>query len=105
QITSTSFMSYMRAIDKVMEIDQALIAVRREKDSGGTVVFTNGCFDVLHVGHIRYLEQASELGTLLVIGVNSDESVKALKGPSRPVNGVADRCEVLAALSSTGIVV
>ena len=63
------------------------------------IVFTNGCFDILHVGHIRYLKQASLLGDILVAGVNSDKSVEKLKGAGRPVNGEHDRLEMLAAYS------
>lgn len=62
------------------------------------VVFTNGCFDILHTGHIRYLEESKKLGDVLVIGLNSDSSVKMLKGESRPVNNQYDRAEVLSAL-------
>ncbi len=62
------------------------------------VVFTNGCFDILHSGHISYLEKARNLGDLLVIGLNSDESVRRLKGPERPINSLADRLEVTSAL-------
>jgi D-beta-D-heptose 7-phosphate kinase/D-beta-D-heptose 1-phosphate adenosyltransferase len=63
------------------------------------IVFTNGCFDLLHVGHVRYLQEARALGDLLVVGVNSDASVKVLKGPTRPVQIEADRAEILAALA------
>lgn len=70
-----------------------------------TVVFTNGCFDILHVGHVRSLQAARELGDLLVVGLNSDESVRALKGAGRPFNPEADRAEVLAALESVDYVV
>lgn len=62
------------------------------------VVFTNGCFDLLHVGHVRYLQEARKLGDLLVVGLNTDASVKRLKGPSRPVQSENDRAEILAAL-------
>lgn len=62
------------------------------------IVFTNGCFDLLHVGHVRYLQEARSLGDLLVVGVNSDASVKRLKGPTRPVQNENDRAEILAAL-------
>ena len=64
------------------------------------LVFTNGCFDLLHVGHIRYLQEAKKLGDVLVVGVNSDASVKRLKGPTRPVQIEADRAEILAALGA-----
>ncbi len=66
---------------------------------GETIVFTNGCFDILHAGHIDYLYKASLLGTRLILGLNSDASVSALKGPSRPVNAEADRALILASLS------
>ncbi|MEO8205928.1 MAG: adenylyltransferase/cytidyltransferase family protein [Chthoniobacterales bacterium] len=62
------------------------------------VVLTNGCFDILHTGHVRYLEQTRELGDLLVVGVNADASVRALKGNDRPLNTESDRAEILASL-------
>ena len=62
------------------------------------IVFTNGCFDILHVGHLRYLQEAKKLGDILIVAVNSDASVKQLKGPTRPVNGELDRMELLAGL-------
>lgn len=65
---------------------------------GKKVVFTNGCFDLLHVGHIRYLQEAKQQGDLLVVAVNSDRSVKQLKGPTRPIQTENDRAEILAAL-------
>jgi rfaE bifunctional protein nucleotidyltransferase chain/domain len=65
---------------------------------GRRMVFTNGCFDLLHVGHVRYLQAAWELGDALVVAVNGDDSVRALKGEGRPINCEADRAEVLAAL-------
>ena len=66
---------------------------------GGTVVFTNGCFDILHRGHIALLNAAKELGDVLVVALNGDDSVRRLKGPERPINSLGDRVEVLAALS------
>ncbi|WP_459545467.1 D-glycero-beta-D-manno-heptose 1-phosphate adenylyltransferase [Nocardia sp. X0981] len=74
-------------------------AVARERRAGARIVFTNGCFDVLHAGHIAYLEEAARLGDVLVVAVNSDSGVRRLKGPDRPVNSQRDRCAVLAALS------
>ncbi len=68
------------------------------RSAGRTLVFTNGCFDLLHVGHVRYLEQARALGDALAVALNGDASVRALKGPQRPINEEADRAEVLAAL-------
>jgi rfaE bifunctional protein nucleotidyltransferase chain/domain len=72
---------------------------------GRVLVFTNGCFDVLHVGHVRYLAAARRLGDALVVGLNGDGSVRALKGPTRPVNPEAARAEVLAALEAVDHVI
>lgn len=69
------------------------------------VVFTNGCFDILHVGHVKYLQQAKSLGDLLVVGLNSDSSVKILKGDTRPVQNEQDRADILAALNCVDFVV
>ncbi|HEY7349866.1 MAG TPA: adenylyltransferase/cytidyltransferase family protein [Ktedonobacterales bacterium] len=77
-----------------------LAALLRERQAAGAVVvFTNGCFDLLHLGHIRYLQAAHALGDLLVVGVNSDASARALKGPGRPLTPQQERAEVLAALA------
>jgi rfaE bifunctional protein nucleotidyltransferase chain/domain len=70
----------------------------RLRQQGHSVVFTNGCFDILHAGHVTYLEQARKLGTVLVVGLNSDASVTRLKGPQRPINHTEDRQTVLGAL-------
>jgi D-beta-D-heptose 7-phosphate kinase/D-beta-D-heptose 1-phosphate adenosyltransferase len=70
----------------------------RFRSQGKKVVFTNGCFDILHPGHLRYLFASRQLGDLLIIGLNSDRSVKTIKGPQRPVIGQAERAEMLAAL-------
>jgi glycerol-3-phosphate cytidylyltransferase len=75
------------------------------KAAGKTIVFTNGCFDILHAGHVRYLNGARALGDCLIVGLNSDESVRSLKGPARPVNDQNDRAEVLAALRAVDYVV
>src|SRR5205085_2346854 len=72
--------------------------VRRRREAGQSIVFTNGCFDLLHTGHIRLLRQAAALGDFLVVGLNSDESVRRLKGPSRPINPEDARAEVLGAI-------
>jgi len=71
----------------------------RLRAEGKRVVFTNGVFDLLHVGHVRYLQEARALGDALLVGVNSDDSVKRLKGPTRPINSEDERAEVLAALA------
>ena len=72
---------------------------------GRRIVFTNGCFDILHVGHIRYLKEARALGDALVVGLNSDASVKRIKGPDRPVQDEASRGEILASLACVDYVV
>ena len=78
--------------------------VKRERAKGRVVVTTNGCFDVLHVGHARYLREARKLGDLLVVGVNSDESVRRLKGATRPVIPEDERAEMLASLEAVDYV-
>ncbi|MFC4020953.1 D-glycero-beta-D-manno-heptose 1-phosphate adenylyltransferase [Micromonospora sp. GCM10011542] len=89
----------------VVEADELDALIAEHRAAGRSVVFTNGCFDVLHRGHVRYLEQARELGDLLVVAVNSDGSVRRLKGPDRPVNPAEDRSALLAALSCVDHVV
>jgi D-glycero-beta-D-manno-heptose 1-phosphate adenylyltransferase len=79
-------------------LPNALALVSRLRGAGKTVVFTNGVFDLLHPGHLRYLQHARTLGGALIIGLNSDRSVRAIKGPGRPVNPQHERAEVLAAL-------
>lgn len=83
-------------------LDALLQALRRQKKR---IVFTNGCFDILHVGHVRYLQAARKLGDVLVLGLNSDTSVQALKGPTRPINSQADRAEVLSGLEAVDHIV
>ena len=78
----------------------ALASLRREtREKGLKIVFTNGCFDILHLGHVRYLSRARGLGDVLVVGLNSDDSVRTLKGQGRPVVPQADRAGILCALS------
>lgn len=85
---------------------QELLALRASwRALGETAVFTNGCFDLLHVGHVRYLNAARALGGRLIVGLNADESVRRLKGPGRPVTPEAERAEILAALSAVDAVV
>jgi D-glycero-beta-D-manno-heptose 1-phosphate adenylyltransferase len=83
---------------KILRLDHVVERVAELKRCGKRVVFTNGCFDVLHPGHTRYLAEARALGDALVVAVNSDRSVRALKGPGRPAVPEAERAEVLAAL-------
>ncbi len=86
--------------------EQARIMREDFQSQGKKLVFTNGCFDLLHAGHVRYLQQARELGDALIVGLNSDESVRKLKGPTRPVNSELDRAEVLSALRAVdGVVI
>ena len=89
-----------------MTRDEAVAFVARARGLGQTVVFSNGVFDVLHPGHIRYLRDARALGDVLIVGVNSDRSTRALgKAPDRPINPEHERAEVLAALASVDAVV
>ena len=93
-----------RAATKVKSLAAAIRRVRQTQAAGRRVVFTNGCFDLLHRGHTRYLEQARALGDLLVVAVNSDASVRQLKGAGRPVVPDGERAEVLAALACVDLV-
>ena len=88
-----------------MTLDTALAFVARERAAGRRIVFTNGVFDLLHPGHLRYLQQARALGDVLVVGVNSDRSVRANKGEGRPITPEGERAEILAALASVDAVV
>jgi len=88
----------------IVDHDELAAAVRAAHDEGRRVVFTNGCFDVVHRGHTSYLRQARELGDLLVVAVNDDDSVRRLKGRERPINPAEDRAGVLAALASVDLV-
>jgi len=90
---------------KIMTLEQLLPLRHVWRFRQEAVVFTNGCFDILHVGHVDYLERARALGTHLVVGLNTDASVQRLKGPSRPVNPLWARARVLAALGCVSAVV
>lgn len=90
---------------KIVDSNQITNIADKLKADGKTIVFTNGCFDILHVGHVRYLQAARELGDCLILGLNSDQSVRVLKGPTRPINNQNDRAEVLSALSAVDYVV
>ncbi len=89
----------------ILTLEQAILRFGPEKRNGRRVVFTNGCFDLLHPGHIRSLEQARALGDVLIVGLNSDSSVRQLKGEGRPVIPERERAEILAALESVDAVV
>ena len=86
-------------------LEQAILRFAREKRNGLRIVFTNGCFDLLHPGHLRSLEQARALGAALIVGLNSDSSVRQLKGEGRPVLPERERAEILAALECVDAVV
>lgn len=93
-----SKITFRSASRKILDRATLTDTVEEAKSQGQSVVFTNGCFDILHVGHIRYLQDARAKGDVLVVGVNSDDSVRRLKGPQRPVVADTDRAEILAAL-------
>ena len=83
---------------KIKGREELLKITQDLKIKGKRIVFTNGCFDLLHIGHIRYLEEAKTLGDVLIVGVNSDSSVRKLKGPERPILPVEERAEILSGL-------
>jgi len=89
---------------KILTLDQLAAESGRLRSQSQRVVATNGCFEILHVGHVRYLAAAQKLGDVLVVGLNGDDSVRQLKGEGRPVNRERDRAEVLAALESVDYV-
>jgi D-beta-D-heptose 7-phosphate kinase/D-beta-D-heptose 1-phosphate adenosyltransferase len=95
----------MNTSGKLKSLKKALAWRRAQARAGRKVVFTNGCFDILHAGHVALLERSRSLGGALVLGLNSDASVRRLKGPARPVNKLADRARVLCALSCVDAVV
>ncbi|MDD5676990.1 MAG: D-glycero-beta-D-manno-heptose 1-phosphate adenylyltransferase [Kiritimatiellae bacterium] len=90
---------------KILNLDQMLIERQRLRKENRTLVFTNGCFDILHVGHVSYLEFARSQGDVLVVGLNSDASVKRNKGPKRPINNERERALLLAALEAVDYIV
>lgn len=94
----------MKAKNKIFSRRALGLWVAKQRKAGKKIVFTNGCFDILHAGHVSVLEFSRSKGDVLVVGVNSDASVKRLKGPTRPVNKEADRALVLAALQSVDAV-
>jgi D-beta-D-heptose 7-phosphate kinase/D-beta-D-heptose 1-phosphate adenosyltransferase len=89
---------------KILSIDQLLAERARLRAAGQKLVFTNGVFDILHVGHVRYIAEARALGDALVVAINSDASVRQLKGAGRPLMDQAERAEILAALRATSYV-
>ena len=93
------------APEKVLPREQLAERVRRERAAGRTIAFANGCFDILHVGHVRYLESAAREGDVLVVALNDDNSVRQLKGEGRPILSAGDRAEIVAALRCVDYVV
>ena len=101
ELTASSAMS---SPEKVLDNNQLMVRIAEWRATGHRIVFTNGCFDILHVGHITLLEQCRHFGDKLIVAINSDASVQCLKGPTRPVVGEKERARVLAALASTDAV-
>ena len=85
--------------EKIKRRDDLKRIIQDLKANGKRIIFTNGCFDLLHIGHVRYLEEAKSLGDILVVGVNSDASVRGLKGPNRPILPEEERAEILSGLA------
>lgn len=90
---------------KILSAEQARALGKEMRDNGRKLVFTNGCFDLLHVGHVRYLQAARALGDALLVAINGNESVRTLKGEGRPLNSAEDRAELIAALECVDHVV
>lgn len=94
-----------RSADKIKTLAEAVKQVQLWKEKGEKVVFTNGCFDIMHLGHVDYLEKARSLGDRLVLGLNTDDSVSRFKGPTRPIQDEQSRARILAALQFIDLVV
>lgn len=90
---------------KVKTLQELIEIVEAEKSKGKTIVFANGVFDILHVGHVRYLKEAREMGDILIVALNDDDSVRRLKGNDRPLMPVEERMEILAALSCVDYII
>ena len=88
----------------ILNREELVERVNADRNNGSRIILANGCFDVLHVGHVRYLAGARELGDVLVVGINSDDQVARLKGPNRPVLPAAERAEIVAALEPVSYV-
>jgi D-glycero-beta-D-manno-heptose 1-phosphate adenylyltransferase len=91
--------------DKIKTLPEAKTIVRKWKEQGKKVVFTNGCFDILHLGHVDYLEKSRNLGDALIVGLNTDDSVSRFKGSHRPIQNETSRARVMAALKAVDMVV
>jgi len=95
----------MKTIDKILTLEDLVTRLGKVRKSGQKIVFTNGCFDIMHVGHVRYLADARSEGDLLVVGLNSDASVRMIKGDKRPIVRQNYRAEVLASLGCVDFIV
>ncbi len=92
-------------MEKLIEKENLDNIIKKLKSENKKIVFTNGCFDILHAGHVRYLKESKKFGDILIVGLNSDISVKKIKGESRPINPEMDRAEVLAGLEAVNYIV
>jgi rfaE bifunctional protein nucleotidyltransferase chain/domain len=92
------------AASRILDRNRLIARVAIARKNGARIVFANGCFDILHVGHVRYLEGARALGDLLVVGINSDEQVRAIKGEGRPIVPERERAEIIASLRAVDFV-
>src|ERR1039457_5840009 len=95
----------MAIMNKILSLPALLKKLPALRRQGKTIAFTNGCFDLMHIGHVKYLEDASKPNRVLIVGLNSDASVSRIKGPDRPIVGQRSRAAVLAALESVDFVV
>jgi len=93
-----------KSSDRILQQADLIARVQSAKQDGAKVVFANGCFDILHVGHIRYLQGAKAQGDLLVVGINSDRQVAVLKGPGRPIMADTERAEIVASIAAVDLV-
>jgi rfaE bifunctional protein nucleotidyltransferase chain/domain len=89
---------------RILELEQLIERISNARATGARIVLANGCFDILHAGHVRYLAGARTLGDLLVVGINSDQQVGILKGPGRPIMPATERAEIVASLESVDLV-
>lgn len=90
--------------NKVKDLEELIEVVDFHKKEGKKIVFTNGCYDIIHIGHVRYLQGGKKLGDILIVALNSDRSVRSLKGPHRPIVPQEERAEILSALESVDYV-
>ena len=92
-------------MQKLVKEDEINALIKKLRSENKTIVFTNGCFDILHAGHVRYLKESKSKGDVLIVGLNSDSSIKKIKGESRPINNEQDRTEVLSALENVNYII